>query len=83
MPCLSANSRARAGSRAATAVTTTSDTTRDGLTSAVGVILAAPSVPTLSTPTTPPWPSALPVAACFHGFGNVISANAQDWLPNP
>src|SRR5215472_7931744 len=46
MPCRAANWRARAGSRAASAVTTTSGTSRAGLISAAGVIRAAPSVPT-------------------------------------
>jgi hypothetical protein len=46
-------------------VTTTSDTTRAGLTSAVGVILAAPSVPTLSTATTPTLAARTPCRRMF------------------
>src|SRR5207302_7413620 len=45
MPCLAANFSARARSRAATAVTTTSGTSRAGRISAIGAIRAAPRMP--------------------------------------
>src|ERR1700710_85092 len=45
MPCLSANSFARAGFRAATAVTSTSATFAAGFTRAIGAIFAAPRIP--------------------------------------
>ena len=46
--CCAANRRARSRSRAATAVTSTSDSSAAGFTMAMGAILAAPSIPTLT-----------------------------------